>query len=365
MVDVQQTATTRIGKFVQMLPKMNTVQVNVEFQGIRNLLSFAPDACVPIVEYMRSMIEHGGNAWQDTTNVARGLVEKAPELHAYMRERWRDALLFHILTNNADDTMRQLAGELDLASSAPDQGSLGVARAMTAETPRPLFIIGAGFSYDSMPLTQELEALVTGILAGTGIEDPVQLLRNDWKVAWQHIAKDPEKFKQRFVGFSTGRKPATQHRVLSAALSAKTVAGVISFNWDNHVERAGHDFEVVNSEEQEIDQPGLWKMHGDVDAPDRDWVWPQEDGRPLRNVCEYVLGQAHDGHISHVVVVGYAEREQNIHTALLKPLQKSCPNWLRVRPTGQGGPEGHFAKTAKQFLGEIDSFQRAVSQGLI
>ena len=364
-MDIQETATTRINKFVRMLPGMNSVQINVEFQGIRNLLSYAPPACVPIVEHMRAIIEHGGKAWQDTRTVARGLVEKTPELHAHMRERWRDALLFHILTDNADNHMREVAKQLDLASAAPDQGSLGVARAMTPDAPRPLFIIGAGFSYDSMPLTQELEALVTGLLGGRGIQDPVQLLRDDWKAAWQHIANDSKKFKQRFIGFSTARKPAIQHRVLSAALAAKTVSGVVSFNWDNHIERAGQGYDVVNSEEQRVEGLGLWKIHGDVNAPDDDWVWPHKDGRPFQNVCDYVLEQARDGHISHVVVVGYGERERTITEALLKPLHKACSNWIRVRPTGQGGPEGHVAKTARQFLGELDSFQRAVSQGLV
>ena len=348
-----------------MLPRMNTLQINVEFQGVRNLLSYAPHACIPIVEYMRSTIEHGGNAWRDTVTVATGLVERTPELHGHMRECWRDALLFQILTGNADNHMREVAKQLDLASAAPDQGSLGVARSMTPETPRPLFIIGAGFSYDSMPLTQELEALLAGLLAGRGIQDPVQLLREDWKAAWQHIANDSERFKQRFIGFSAARKPVIQHLVLSTALAAETVSGVVSFNWDNHIERAGHGYDVVNSEKQRVEGPGLWKMHGDVNVPDDDWVWPHEDGRPLRNVCDCVLDQARSGHISHVVVVGYGEREKNITEALLKPLREACPNWITVRPTGQGGPEGHVAKTARQFLGELDSFQRAVSQGLV
>ena len=348
-----------------MLPSMNTLQVNIEFQGIRNLLSYAPDVCIALVPYMSQMIMHGGQAWQNTVNVARGLLEKTPELHAHMREQWRDPLLFQILTGNADSHMREIAKSLDLASAAPDQGSLGVARAMTSNPPRPLFIIGAGFSYESMPLTQELEALVTGLLAGRGIPNPAKLLAEDWKAAWQHISEDPDTFKQRFIGFSQARQPAIQHAVLSRALSIRTVAGVVSFNWDDHVERSSEGYEVVNSEDQSIERPGLWKMHGDVNAPHKDWIWPHDAGRPLRNVCTYVLEQAHQGHISHVVVVGYGEREARVTDELLTPLAEACPNWIRVRPAGQAGPEGHVAKTARQFMGELDSFQRAVAQGLV
>lgn len=363
-MDTQQIAAERISKFVGMLQHHPSI-VRLEFQGIRKLLKHAPDACIPIVKHMPSMIAHGGEAWECTKVVAHALVQEIPELHRRMREEWRDALLFQILTDNADDAMRDVARELDLASAAPDHGSLGVARAMTPNSPRPLFVIGAGFSYDSMPLTQELEALVTGLLAGEGIPNPTQLLADHWEAAWQHISDDPKTFKDRFIGFSQARQPATQHRVLSEALRAKTVVGVVSFNWDNHIECSGLGYDVVNSPNQAVEGPGLWKMHGDVNAPDADWVWPQDNGRPLKNVCDHVIEQAHKGHISHVVVVGYGEREQNIGNALLSPLQAACPNWIRVRPTGQAGPQGHIAKSARQFLGELDAFQRAVSLGLV
>ncbi len=174
-----------------------------------------------------------------------------------MREHWRDPLTFQILTGNADENMREIAKALDLASDRPDQGSLGLARSMTPEPPRPLFVVGAGFSHDSMPLTTELEALVTGLLAGRGIERPAELLRQDWREAWRLLSEDAARFKERFVGFSQGRPPALQHGVLSQALAARTLAGVVSFNWDDHIERSDGEFPVVNSENQLVTSPGL------------------------------------------------------------------------------------------------------------
>ena len=294
-LDIQGMARDRILRFVGMLPNMNIFQVPMEFHAIRNLLRYAPQACIPIVTYMTEVILHGGKAWNSTTSVARGLLENTPELHGLMRQQWRDPLLFHILTNNANADMREVARRLDLASAAPDQGSLGVARAMTLAPPRPLFIIGAGFSYDSMPLTQELEALVAGLLAGKEIPNPVRLLADDWREAWRLIAEDPHIFKQRFAGFSAARHPSIQHAVLAEALRAETVAGVVSFNWDNHIERSGDGFPVVNLGDQAIDRPGLWKMHGDVNAIEVGWVWPHETGRPLANVCKHVINHAHSG----------------------------------------------------------------------
>jgi len=364
-MDLRETARHRLQQFVDQLPRMNTLQVNVEFQAVRNLVSLAPDVCVPLVPYMAGMIKRGGHAWQSTMIVARALVENAPELHASMRSAWRDPLLFQILSGNADSHMRNIATRLDLASTAPEQGSLGVARAMTANAPRPLFIVGAGFSYDSMPLTNELEALLCGLLASRGITDPARVLAEDWEAAWRIISKDPERFKQRFIGFSLARRPAIQHAVLATALAARTVVGVVSFNWDDHIERSGGDFPIVTSKTHRVDGPGLWKMHGDVNTPEEEWIWPHDAGRPLENVCEYVLKQAREGEISHVVVVGYAERETKVIERLLTPLQQICPNWVRVRPHGQVGPGQQVVKTARQFMGELDSFQRAVAEGLI
>ena len=188
-----------------------------------------------------------------------------------------------------------------------------------------VFVAGAGVSFGSeMPLSNILTDLVTFCQARD----------------WREIAGSPAKcliFKNEFKRISDGKKPSLSHCLVVANFPNR-VLEIICLNWDDLFERAAQAVgKLLNTENQ--DRPvttgrHLWKFHGDVsniqpsNIPGQGgWIWPDEQGYVFPSFVTYLQNSGLKTQMFTLVVLGYAEHEEEISN-LISLLEQNPP-----RPT--------------------------------
>jgi hypothetical protein len=339
-------------------------QVLNEFSAYLPIMRRHPDVVSASLGRFGSYLVHGiplNNApatfWMLTT-----LAQEIPSLRDDIVASLGPLIAEHkeLLPNHpAAEHLNALLSALALPLSREDAIFTEFARAVVTLRQRILLVIGAGFSYDVMPITTELEPLLVGFLRDAGIEDPVGLLRNNDEQVWRIVQSAEGEFSERFTGWVAHAQPAVQHRTAAAMLHRGDLSHIVSFNWDDLIERAWEaEFEtemcVIVRDGIVSSDPCLWKLHGDVRHHTERWVFPYDDGRVFDSLVES-LEQTHESPPAYALIVGYSESERNVQDHLVTWVTRNVPRVLRVRPNLPLGVEG-VAATAADFFRTLGGY---------
>lgn len=217
-----------------------------------------------------------------------------------------------------------------------------------------IFIIGAGFSYDSYaPLLHETEGIVCSTLSDLGVANPRQLYRTDERKAWKIIWEGWQTFQNHVAFMLLPKEPSNQHLILGELFYAGHITHIISFNWDDLVEKAYsklYDAEIpVITEEGITSSHALWKLHGDIAHPDERWVLPFEEGRVF-STLEQIASKTTLPTIS----LGYREQEIAVRQKLITVLENRG-GITRIRPDLPDSPPEKFADNALMAMKKIEA----------
>ena len=190
-----------------------------------------------------------------------------------------------------------------------------------------LLLVGAGLSYESgLPLTKHLQTVLRAI----GIQTTDNYC--DLCKAFEKVRRDPtleNEFKQRFRNLIQARNVnSSSHTLIAKKFLQESIQEIFCLNWDDLIEQS---YEKLNSNSpikkvsKEIDCPqntntyvhALWKLNGDVDDINTDWIYPGEEGRVFRSLDNYLEFLSKQNNFTFVsLAVGYSESDENINGIL-------------------------------------------------
>jgi hypothetical protein len=225
-----------------------------------------------------------------------------------------------------------------------------------------IFIIGAGFSYDSYaPLLREMEGIACSTLYDLGVTDPRHLYHTNEQKAWEVISGGWQTF-QKHVSFTLlPKEPSEQHAILAELFHAVHITHIISFNWDDLIEKAykksyNADIPKITKEDAESDH-ALWKLHGDIANPEERWVLPFEEGKVFQ-----VLQQIASQTTVPAIAIGYREQEPMVRQRLIAVLENRG-GLTRIHPNLDNNPPKSFKdnalKAMKQIKAGIESAKKS------
>lgn len=215
-----------------------------------------------------------------------------------------------------------------------------------------IFIIGAGFSYDSYaPLLRETEGIACSTLFDLGVTDPRQLYRTDERKAWEMIWEGWQTFQNHIAFMLLPKEPSEQHFILGELFHAGHITHIISFNWDDLVEKAysklyNEEIPVI-SRESITSSRALWKLHGNIAHPEERWVLPFEEGRVFNTLERIALEIT-----LPTIILGYREQEIAVRQTLITVLENRG-GITRIRPDLANSPPGSFADNALMAMKKI------------
>lgn len=215
-----------------------------------------------------------------------------------------------------------------------------------------IFIIGAGFSYDSYaPLLSETEGIACSTLFDLGVTDPRQLYHTDERKAWEIIWEGWQTFQNHVAFMLLPKEPSEQHLILGELFHAGHITHIISFNWDDLVEKAysklyNEEIPVVTGESV-TSSHALWKLHGDIADPEERWVLPFEEGRVF-STLERIASKT----TLPTIILGYREQETAVGQKLIAVLEKRG-GITRMRPDLANNPPKSFADNALMAMKKI------------
>jgi len=187
---------------------------------------------------------------------------------------------------------------------------------------RTILLVGAGFSVQSgVPLLRHLEAL----------RDVLQV-KSFQEI---HDNKDlDQKFKKMFKEDILGReivKTTKAHEIAAKMFHRKVIIEIISLNWDDLLEKAYSKYgEIpkINREDNnatDYDSDGfnhyLWKLHGDSEDPEYEWIYPEMKERVFSSFSSYMPKLMEHPHI--FLVVGYSEIEDDVKKKIISLFEKA------------------------------------------
>jgi hypothetical protein len=273
-----------------------------------------------------------------------------------------DLLPHHANAGELEQLQRLLGGALSAGEG------VALARSMVVLRQPAILVVGAGMSYDRMPITDELTPLLAKFLSARGERDPMGLIARDEQRVWAQVREAPDTFQTLFAGRATATTPAPQHHIAAELLHDGYLSHIVSFNWDDLIERAWISkyeevLPVIRRDGVVPRGPSLWKQHGDVADFRERWVFPGEAGRVFRSLVESLEESFQNPNPpSHAVVVGYREAEAVVQEQLISRLERRVAI-IRVRP-GIAPGEGRVASGAREFLEalrlDIESQRRGV-----
>jgi len=200
-----------------------------------------------------------------------------------------------------------------------------------------IFIIGAGFSYDSYaPLLREMEGIACSSLYDLGVKNPRDLYHADESEAWKRISEGWSIFQNHVALMLLPKEPSEQHLILAELFHAGHITHIVSFNWDDLVEKAylnlySTDIPKITKEDDK-NEHALWKLHGDIESPDERWVLPFEDGKVFQPLDQIVMRTT-----IPTISIGYREQESVVREKLINILEKRG-GVTRIRPDLTNNP---------------------------
>ncbi len=215
-----------------------------------------------------------------------------------------------------------------------------------------IFIIGAGFSYDSYaPLLREMEGIACSTLYDLGVENPRDLYLADERKAWEHISRGWQVFQKHVAFMLSPKEPSDQHVILAELFHTGHITHIVSFNWDDLIEKAyrklyNEDIPLVATEDTTSDH-ALWKLHGDIGNPEERWVLPFEEGRVFHALQQIVLQTT-----VPTIAIGYREQEPVVLDKLLTVLENRG-GMTRIRPDLDDNPPETFADNSIMAMKKI------------
>ena len=226
-----------------------------------------------------------------------------------------------------------------------------------------IFIIGAGFSFDSYaPLLREMEGIACCTLDDLKVENPRKTYHADEYQAWQTISEGWRIFQKHVYYTLVPKQPSDQHFILAELFHTEHITHIVSFNWDDLVEKAyaelyGESIPLITKEDHTSGH-ALWKLHGDIASHDERWVLPFEEGRIFKALEQLVSGVT-----LPAIVVGYREQEPVIREKLISILEKRG-GVTRIRPDLPNNPPESFAdnavKAMKTIKASLESAKKSV-----
>jgi len=257
--------------------------------------------------------------------------------------------------------LEELLEVLEIPVSRRDKHLRDVARSVITLRKPLILIIGAGFSYDTMPITNELQPLLIQFLREVGISSPTRMIQEDDEQVWRIIKENSARFNDMFSGWCAKAHPAPQHKIAAKMLHDGHISYLISFNWDDLIERAHmNSFSetvskvVKNGNTPEV--PSLWKLHGDVADLSSDWIFPFEQGRVFDSLIESLDRSIDQNCPQFVLIVGYSEWESVARDRLIRWLENNIPTVLRVRPNWHAEDPNGIPETAKRFFERLSIY---------
>ncbi len=215
-----------------------------------------------------------------------------------------------------------------------------------------IFIIGAGFSYDSYaPLLQGMEGIACCTLDDLGVTDPRHLYLTNERKAWETISGGWQIFQKHVAFTLLPKEPSDQHIILAELFHLGHISHIISFNWDDLVEKAyrnlyNEDIPTVTGEGT-TSEHALWKLHGDIAKPEERWVLPFEEGKVFQALQQIVLQTT-----VPAIAIGYQEQEVVVREKLLNVL-KNRGGITRIRPDLSNNPPETFADNSLMAMKRI------------
>ncbi|NLW07279.1 MAG: hypothetical protein GX039_04790 [Clostridia bacterium] len=225
---------------------------------------------------------------------------------------------------------------------------------------RPLILLtGAGFSNEVMPTTSELEPLLSRLLADAGITLNKKETKNS-KAVWQLIKKRESLFKQIFAAWCARINVAPQHRIVAQMFYHGQITHLISFNWDNLIEKAyfaiyKQQIPKVNREGIIPKGPCLWKLHGDVEDLAGKWVFPYEEGQIFKSLLISLERSLAEYCPRFALIVGYSESEAIVRNKLIRWLEENIETVLRIHPSLDEVRQKGLALSADDFFERLNN----------
>ena len=215
-----------------------------------------------------------------------------------------------------------------------------------------IFIIGAGFSYDSYaPLLHEMEGIACGTLDDLGVENPRDLYHTDERKAWEIISGGWQIFQKHVAFMLSPKEPFDQHLILAELFHAGHITHIVSFNWDDLIEKAYRrlydaDIPKITKEDAESEH-ALWKLHGDIDNPGERWVLPFEEGKVFQALRQIVLRIT-----VPTISIGYREQEPVVREELLAVLENRG-GITKIRPDLSNNPPDTLADNSLMAMKKV------------
>ena len=259
------------------------------------------------------------------------------------------------------DSLKELLEIIELPVSEKDKRLRALSRSIITFVQPLILIIGAGFSYDTMPVTGELQPLFTRLLREVGISSPMKMIQDDDEQVWRIAKENSARFKDMFSGWCAKMHPASQHKIVTKMLHDGQISHLISFNWDDLIERAymdnfGETISKIVKDGSIPERPSLWKLHGDVADLSGDWILPYEQGRIFNSLMESLDRTIGKNCPQFALIVGYSEWEKVVQDRLIRWLEDNIPVVLRVRPNWDVEDSNGIPETAKRFFERLNIY---------
>lgn len=350
--------------FKKVGPSLHANNILQELNNIHPIIKRNPQIALPeIYRFRHYLTDAPLHNVEPALKCLLILAVEVPELRDQIIKDIGDVLYEYKEFKNVsyEQILKELLRVLEIPVSKKDQHIRDLARSIVSLNRPIIVVIGAGFSYDTMPITSELKPLLVKVLRFAGIEKPMDIIEKDVQQVWR-VAKKPENdFKKMFTGWCTRSTPSFQHSIVCKLLRTGKVSHLISFNWDDLCERAYEEqfndsIPKVISDKVMPDRPALWKLHGDVENLDDEWVFPDEPGRVFNSLIESLNQTIEVNPPSHALIVGYSEFEPEVRERLISWLEENVPMVIRVRPNWPEQKDTGIPDSAKRFFQRLKAY---------
>ncbi len=215
-----------------------------------------------------------------------------------------------------------------------------------------IFMIGAGFSYDSYaPLLREMEGIACSTLYDLGVKDPRTVYQTNEREAWGIISGGWQIFQKHVAFMLSPKEPSDQHLILAELFHTGHITHIVSFNWDDLVEKAYrrlYDTDIPKITKEDVEsEHALWKLHGDINNPEERWVLPFEEGKVFQALRQIVLRIT-----VPTISIGYREQEPVIREELFAVLENRG-GITKIRPDLSNNPPETFADNSLMAIKRI------------
>ena len=333
----------------------NFVPMGDEHQFLVQVAGADPTALNQVVSNLVHILNGGYVAAGYVISVVRWLHDFA-KISEHLRGRIAAAVSNEVLdfysSEFAEPKLKKAAGELsDTLKVKRPRHYFDLCRNILTSN-GSIFMIGAGFSYDSYaPVLREMEGIACSTLYDLGVTDPRGLYHTNERKAWENISRGWNIFQKHVAFMLLPKEPFDQHLILAELFPAGHITHIMSFNWDDLVEKAYRrlydaDIPKITKEDAESEH-ALWKLHGDINNPGERWVLPFEEGNVFQALRQIVLRMT-----VPTISIGYREQEPVVREELLAVLENRG-GITKIRPDLSNNPPDTLADNSLMAMKKV------------